>query len=194
MIDIKGNIIVTTDSGVYRSSDNGSKWSHVTGDTLHVRCFWENGILLAAGTTKGIYLSTDEGTTWQYQNAAGNASVNIFCYGYPNLYAGTDSGVVTAPLAQYSVATSLQENSLILQVTNPSSNHAKIHYVIPQRSNVSLTAFDILENVRTVILTGVCDAGEHDIDWNVSALPNGTYMLRFSAHDKQKTAVVNVVH
>lgn len=187
-------LFIGTDSGVYRSSDNGKDWSRVTGDSLHVRCFWEDDLLLAAGTTKGIYLSTDYGNTWQFQLAAGKASVNSLGYGHINLYAGTDSGVVQAPIDQYGVESSSQENSLILQVTNPSSDHAKIHYEIPDRNNISLTAFDLLGNVRAKILNCECEAGKYDLDWNVSALPSGTYMLCLSTKGIQKTAMVSVIH
>ena len=59
-------IFAGTATGVYRSSDQGNNWNHVsTGLTIiEVFSLAINQNVLLAGTTSGVFLSTDDGDNW----------------------------------------------------------------------------------------------------------------------------------
>jgi hypothetical protein len=189
---IDSKIFIATDSGVYCSPDNGGVWVLVTGDTLHVKTLWENGILLVAGTTNGMYISPDGGMTWQFQQSLGQVSIHAIGYGHVNLYAGTDSGVYQSPFDQYGVRPS-DGHSLVLRTTNPVSNLMKIHYEIPERSNVRLSVADLLGRVQATIATGEIDGGAHDVTWDASSLPSGSYVILLRTDSSQVSAAVNII-
>jgi len=186
-------LYIGTDSGVYQSSNNGLEWKRTTGDSLHVLSLWENGIIIAAGTTFGMYISSNDGTSWQFQQSAPKIPVNAFCATNRNLYAATDSGVILAPLAQYSVSSS-QENLLALSVTNPSMSQAIIHYSTSSHASVSLEVFDLLGRKITTLINEERDAAEYDLRWNTNNLLSGTYILRLSANGMQKNTGVTILH
>lgn len=59
-----GYIYAGTDSGVFRSTDNGGSWTHVAyGASVQAIAVGSNGYIYA-GTYNGIYLSTDMGGSW----------------------------------------------------------------------------------------------------------------------------------
>ena len=181
-----------TDSGVYR--DSQSVWKLITGDTLAVLSLWSNSIIIVAGTKTGMYVSSDDGITWQFQQSAGVIPVNAFCTTNRNLYAGTSSGVIKAPLAQFGVKIFSVGNALSLNVTNPSSGHAIIHYRIDERSNTSVMAYDLLGKECARILNDERDPGEYNLEWNTSSLASGAYILRLVSGGKQASSMINVVH
>jgi hypothetical protein len=187
------NLFIGTDTGIYRSSNNGADWTRMTGDTMYVQSFWVNDLIIAAGTKKGIYISSDNGVSWQFQQSAGKLSVNQFYTANRNLYAATDSGVVAAPLAQYRV-TSSDQSLLSLSATNPSVNQAIIYYSIPVHASVSLTCIDLLGRQSSILFSGERDPGKYELQWNTSALSAGTYILRLSANMVQKDMIITILH
>jgi len=69
------NIFAGTDSGTYRSTNNGSEWTSVNNGLIYdVMSFAISGNNIIAGTGSGVYLSTNNGDSW---TAKGLASCNI---------------------------------------------------------------------------------------------------------------------
>src|SRR5262245_17855828 len=61
-----GYIFSATEGGVFRSSNNGNNWFHLTNSgsiTVQSIAYDQSGYLYA-GTEHGMYLSTDNGIVW----------------------------------------------------------------------------------------------------------------------------------
>lgn len=77
-----GELFVTTNDGVYKSSDNGQTWTEITNnfivDAANANRYIEfAGSNIYVGTTiKGIYSSSDNGATWQF-DTTGLGSFNF---------------------------------------------------------------------------------------------------------------------
>jgi hypothetical protein len=87
----------TSDSGIYRSTNNGGDWDRlVTGlQNSYVNCFASIGTNVFAGTmSQGVVRSTNNGNNWTLVN---NGLTDTVVWSLDNLgtnlYAGTDSGV-----------------------------------------------------------------------------------------------------
>lgn len=63
-----GTIFLGTTQGVYKSTNNGTVWSHKTTGVVNSLQIDEDGNLFAATLYGGVYLSTDNGETWQATN------------------------------------------------------------------------------------------------------------------------------
>ncbi len=90
-----GMVYAGTDSGAFRSSDNGGHWESISAGLPagFVRCFAGLGSNLFAGTDVGVYVSTNGGTTWTSAVNGLNSSINAMAVYRNTLFVGTDSGV-----------------------------------------------------------------------------------------------------
>ena len=61
----QGNILVGSDDGIYKSTDNGKSWKHVFVDDMITRLVAKDGIMIAGGS-KGLLRSSDGGDHWQW--------------------------------------------------------------------------------------------------------------------------------
>ena len=77
-----------TDSGVFRSTDNGVSWAPCDSGLLktQARIIEVNGSNLLAGMSNGLFLSTDNGISW---NGAGfhDTSINAIAVSGSGLFA-----------------------------------------------------------------------------------------------------------
>ena len=192
--EINSTIFLATDSGIYKTSDNGLKWQLLTADSLNVQKLFGNELLLVAGTSAGIYCSSNGGTTWQFQESAGKVSVNGFTSTGGNLYAATNAGVIKAALGTFAVKASAQKSMLLLQVRNPSKDNTEIKFKINEHGITSLIVYDLLGREISTLMRELKDAGEYEFDWNTSSIPSGTYMLRLISNKDQTAITVNVIH
>ncbi len=64
---------------------------------------------------------------------------------------------------------------------NPSRGQTTFKYQLPQRSEVSLTVYNVMGQAVKRFDLGAQPAGYHQISWNGSALPNGIYFYRLTA-------------
>ena len=106
LCDQAGNIYVGGDTtGPFRSTNNGSSWSHIAGVTLQIEsgCVGSNGYIYlgSAGTT--VYRSIDNGVTWTTVTALPESDVYCMCSDTSgNIYAQGWSGA-TYKSADYGV-------------------------------------------------------------------------------------------
>jgi len=86
----------TSDSGVYRSTDNGGIWSAAkAGLPRDILTIASTGTVLIAGRDPGVYRSTNNGDTWTPANTGlSNPSIYALFVSGTNIFAGTaGSGV-----------------------------------------------------------------------------------------------------
>jgi hypothetical protein len=94
-------------SGVYKSTDSGSVWTHLSlpgGANLQIRAlvpFRATGspatTVYAGSYGGGVYKSTDSGATWSTCTALANQNVlSLVANSTGGLYAGTENGVYTS--------------------------------------------------------------------------------------------------
>lgn len=78
-VNANGHVFVGTDLGIYRSTNDGGSWDHVTDGIISSLAIHPNGDIYAGecdGSDCGLRRSTDDGTTWTVVNL-GVASLNI---------------------------------------------------------------------------------------------------------------------
>ena len=54
-----------------------------------------------------------------------------------------------------------------------------MRFALPDQAAVRLLVYDLLGRRMTVLTDQVYEAGYHEILWDASELPSGTYLLRF---------------
>ncbi len=188
------NLFIATDSGIYRSVNGTIGSQLVTGDSLNVESLWSNELIVVAGTKTGIYVSSDNGSSWLFQQSADAVSVNTFTSANRNLYAGTNAGVISAPLTQFGENFARPENSSLLQVSKSSNDRVTIRYSISQRTDATLILYDILGNECLSIFQGKRDPGEYTLELNTSLLPSKTYILCLTTKGGHTLSKVNIIH
>ncbi len=76
---------------------------------------------------------------------------------------------------------------------NPVRQDALLTYAVQQSSTVHLAVYDLLgRNVQTLVDAPVA-AGTHTAQWDASALPSGTYLLRLTTGGRSAQQMVTVV-
>jgi hypothetical protein len=60
-------------------------------------------------------------------------------------------------------------------------------YSSPERSNVSLKAFDLLGSEVVELVNGEIEAGRYEINFDASFLPSGVYFYQLKAGEFLKT-------
>ena len=81
----------TSNSGVFRSSNNGVNWFEVNNGltNLNIEVLYSNGEYIFAGTTSGIFLSTNNGTNWASCGLT-NKTITTILFFDSTLFVGTN--------------------------------------------------------------------------------------------------------
>jgi hypothetical protein len=81
--------------------------------------------------------------------------------------------------------------SLLQNYPNPFNAQARIEYILPSASQVTMEVFNVLgERAAVLIDNVVMQPGFHNIEWNAAGLPSGLYFIRFSTGDFSETKKV----
>jgi photosystem II stability/assembly factor-like uncharacterized protein len=188
------NTFIGSDSGIYLSTDNAQSWKLVS-EPMDVRSIWSNSFIIAAGATSGIYLSSNNGTTWQSQTSAAGILINSFSSANKQLYAATNTGIMKAPLGQFTKVNNISiSNGLSLQVINSSPSHSQIRFQISNPGNISINVSDLLGKQLKTLVQEFRNAGEYNVPWNTSEIASGIYMITLISGKEIITSAATVIH
>jgi hypothetical protein len=76
---------------------------------------------------------------------------------------------------------------------NPATSNLSIEYALGTSEDARLELFDILGHSVATLADGYQTEGSHHVDYNVTALPQGTYYLRLSTRFGQTTSSIRVM-
>lgn len=189
----------TLGKGVFLSTDNGSSWrpvnnppSAVNGDVFReVLSMATDGTNLFAGTSAGVFLSADKGASWISVDSGlretGGEGQSLAASG-AYLFAGTNGhGVWRRPLSEMITGVAGQHDdtpsSFVLEQNfpNPFNPSTTIRFVLPQRSHVILSVFNILGQQVQTLFQGEKESGLHEVRFDASDLSSGVYLYTLRA-------------
>ena len=75
---------------------------------------------------------------------------------------------------------------------NPTAGQATVAYALPQTSDVTLAAYDVLGRRVALLQSGQVEAGTHEASFDASALPAGLYVVQLRAGDQVLTERLTV--
>ena len=61
---------------------------------------------------------------------------------------------------------------------NPFNPSTQIGFTLPESAQVSLAVYDVLGRQVQLLLDGAMEAGSHEVTFDASDLPSGTYLYR----------------
>ena len=67
---------------------------------------------------------------------------------------------------------------------NPFNPSTTIRFSLPEQAQVRLTVYDMLGREVQRLVEGILDAGNHDVTFDATGLPSGTYLYRFETPTK----------
>jgi hypothetical protein len=178
---ISGNYIFagTGHGEVYISSNNGNSWANwdTTGlsGTGDVNALVINNNNIFAGTWNGgVRVSSDIGVTWTADNTGlTDTIVRALAISGNYIFAGTDSGGVWRMAFPVSGINEIKNNDNGISIyPNPATDNITIDASKLQFANLNLRMYDVVGNL---ILEK--NTGNNKTDLNVSALPNGVYII-----------------
>jgi len=178
-----GFIFAGTDSGVFRSSDNGIKWTAVN-NGIPIKIIFSFAYkdvgtggtpILFAATVGGLYQSTDYGENWK---ACGPMSLSFLASSNSELYAGTTNELFfSTTLSKYSIQTSAIKRCFIYRTTDDGSTWTKADNGFPQPKND-------LDRKQGNTLTSLVVRQNSQSGFNAfAAAGNGTYCSIYASSD-----------
>ena len=106
VVAINSTIFAGTNTGAYRSTDNGVSWEQINSNFTY--CFAARGADIVASTSTGVMLSTDNGNTWKdvappfpayFVTAVALIDTNVFAGTLQNgVFRSTYSGTSWSPV------------------------------------------------------------------------------------------------
>ena len=176
-----GSVLFAGGNSVSFSIDNGTTWTAVNMGLPYypsVQCFAFRDTNIFAGTEfNGIYSGLP----------AYGIDVYSFLASATNLFAGTNLGVYSRPLSEFTTAVKIDREklpesfSLSQNYPNPFNPLTTISFDIPSRSFVSLKIFDILGREVSTIVSEELPAGSYSRQWNAANMASGVYFYRVHA-------------
>jgi hypothetical protein len=188
------NLFVSTyGGGVFLSTNDGKKWATVNSgmsQNVHVNCFAFGGSNIFAGTSNGVFCSPINAVTWKAVRAGlTDTTVTSLAVIGTYLFActGAGGGIFRRPLSE--MITSAErpllpvsmECALVQNYPNPFNPTTTIGYVLPYRSVVSLTVYNMLGQKVSQLVNGEINAGYHEVKFDGSKVASGMYFYRIQA-------------
>ena len=136
-----------------------------------------NGDYAGVDLQPGTYTVT--ATAFRQNNARGSHGPTLSAtFTIPDMATGSiQSEVVEAPSGE--TVTGLPATyELFPAFPNPFNPAATIRFSLPEQAPVRLSVYDILGREVQLLVDGVREAGHHEVNFEASNLPSGTYLYR----------------
>ncbi len=178
------NVFASNDTGFYRSTDNGTSWKMSSPNKFGLT--YINGKNIFAGPARGndvtCYVSTDLGTSWIDLNQD-SRSTSLVVSG-PNIIKGSNnSGIWYRPLPNFlqgAVKPSTPDPSISLS-PNPTQGMISVRNAPAHIIHVTIS------NLLGESMLELTHPNAPDFPLDLSKLPPGTYIARFSLPDEVMT-------
>lgn len=200
-------------SGVYKTTDGGSSWTFMKGDTPETKlpdvpvgaiAIWEkNPDVVFVGTDIGVYVSDDAGRNWRpFGDGLPNVVIDDLKITEDDiLYAATHGRGMWMTSAILSSTEDAAKNRPLMfglgqQYPNPvasSSNHLVMPFTLESAGHVTVRIHDAKGRLRRTVLDGHREAGAQQVTVSAAGLEPGAYFyeLRAGAHrDVRKMVVI----
>lgn len=193
LVGVWGGDITYDDGRVYISSDGGNNWRYASAGIFNCkisRFLLHNNNIFAvtsAVSNEGkVYLSTDEGAKWE-QIAFSHGWTKDIAFCDSSLIVSAADGVWVSPMSYIVTAVNHQsilppfEYCLFQNYPNPFNPVTKILFSNASKSNVTLNVLDIFGREIAVLLKQAVEPGTHEVEFDGSRYPSGTYFIRMEA-------------
>ena len=80
-----------------------------------------------------------------------------------------------------------REIKLYQNYPNPFNPATTIAFDLPLRQHVHLSVYDLLGNIKSSLVDGILDAGNHKVVWSGAKLPSGVYFYQLSVQKETVT-------
>lgn len=177
-------------SGLFRTTNNGSTWSTVPlqypQENMESLMLIDNNII-GKSSLGNIYLSKNTGASWiNKTDNLPHSSYDSYVMLYANGYIFTKGSTGQLFKRQYTEIIGIQKISseipskykLEQNYPNPFNAITNIKYQITKNGNVSLKIFDILGNQITTLVNETQSPGMYQVNWNAGSLSSGVYFYR----------------
>ena len=203
---------------LFASTDGGTTWRNISGNLEQnpdgsgdgPSCRWaaivHHGIASTyyIGTSIGLFSTSDiSGTNpnWNQEgaNTIGNVTVEMIDFRETDgLIAIATQGhgvfTATAPSAVTSSPLFSEADHLGANYPNPASGQTTIPFSLATAEHVSLAVYDVNGNAIETACDAAFSPGEHQVSFNVKALPTGTYYYRMVTGLRMQSARMTVLH
>jgi photosystem II stability/assembly factor-like uncharacterized protein len=177
---IGGNILITTDAGI--------TWEYKEiGQRVRDVYLIDDSVGYIVGDYGLLAKTTNNGDTWEKIDLSTEEKLNkiLFINGVGFILGNKNT------IFRTTNTTSIQEvknNSLLSDLfysyPNPFNLTTTIAYTLKEKSNVSLTVYDILGRELEVLVNETQEAGEYKVPFSASHLASGVYLYRLRVDDK----------
>ena len=188
-------ILVATDTGMYRSTNNGSNWYPVNNGFTGwvVNTLAAKGNNLFAGTFScEMFLSTNFGSNWTNISQGFNGAGSVYSLYATNqyLFAGTNAhSIWRRPLSELvginNINTNAPDNySLSQNYPNPFNPSTVVRFQLSVVSDVSLKVYDIMGREVQTLVNERLNAGTYEVKFDArhggssSSLTSGVYFYK----------------
>jgi len=195
-IDFVGDTLycgVSSNRGVYKSTDNGSNWFSSGLDTSSVTCLAidSNGYIYAGTNLGGAYLSNDHANTWTGINSGltNDHVTELFITPDGHILAGTYYALFRSTQTIVSIDhMTTMGFSLSQNYPNPFNPTTTLKYNLPETSDITLNIFDITgRNIKQWSVSNQ-QSGWHEVIWDGTdthgnIVSTGVYIYSLKAGD-----------
>ncbi|MFT5141742.1 MAG: putative repeat protein (TIGR01451 family) [Thalassolituus oleivorans] len=206
----KPTLWAATARGVYRSMDLGGNWQELNGGLYPFRearslAFHpdSDGPVFAAVWGGGVYKLTNRkhNTVWEFVDMDGANVTTVF---YEPTSGSLAAGTASAGFTLMSVgaaATDIDPEVLEVPVSmaldqnfpNPFNPTTNISFELSESSKVRLAVYDVLGREMRVLSNSQLTAGRHEISFDASGLPSGTYLYRLDTAQGSFTRTMSLL-